>query len=423
MSEKNDNKQAVTGDRPTRTRPAPPMYPGGMMIGEEEKQAVLEVLKNKHLFRYYSPFDTDSKVAQLEKDFAEKNGVRHVLALSSGTAALVTGMVAMGIGPGDEVVVPAYTFVASPMAVLEAKAIPILAEIDKSMGLDPRSVEAAITEHTKAIMPVHMRGCSCDMDIIMDIAEKYNLQVIEDCAQAIGGSYKGKKLGSFGNVGCFSLQFNKNITSGEGGILVTGDENIYNRSLMYHDCTGGWRTGRDVAFAIPGTNYRMNELCGAVACVQLQKLDAIVSSMHHHKYRVLEYLRGIGRVELQRIPDEKGDTGFSLNFFVSSSQKALQIEQALTAEGIDVAVIYKGKPNSHVYSGWPHLLNKTSAHPTGCPFTCPFYKGRAEYSEKMFPKTLDLLSRTVSLKFSPLLTDTDVDEIIDALDKVLEALL
>ena len=215
------------GHVPAKRRPDPPMYPGGMAIDREEEQAVLEVLRTKRLFRYYGPAEGESKVASLEKAFAQFMGAEYAVAVNSGTSALISGLQGLGVGPGDEVIVPAYTWIASAAAVLTVGAIPVIAEVDSSLTLDPEDVRSRITPYTKAIMPVHMRGAPCDMKSILEIAQEHGLKVLEDTAQADGASYGGRRLGSMGDAGCFSLQFNKIITSGEGGMVVTGDEEVW----------------------------------------------------------------------------------------------------------------------------------------------------------------------------------------------------
>ena len=215
---------AVNGGKPARQRPDPPMFPGGMLIDETEEAAVLEVLRTKRLFRYYGPVEGPSKADQLEEAFARHMGVRHAVAVTSGTAALVSGLIGIGVGPGDEVIVPAYTWIASPLAVAAVGAVPVLAEVDDTLTLDPEDVRRKISPFTKAIMPVHMRGLPAHMDALMEVARSNDLFVVEDTAQADGASYHGQRLGSIGDVGCFSLQFNKIITCGEGGMVITDSE-------------------------------------------------------------------------------------------------------------------------------------------------------------------------------------------------------
>ena len=220
---------AIEGGTPAVTSPLPRMYPGGMRIGREEEEAVLEVLRSKRLFRYYGPHSDRSRVSELEEAFAAVMGVQHAAAVSSGSAALMCALAGLDVGPGDEVIVPAYTWIASASAVVAMGAVPILAEVDESLTLDPADVRRKITRFTRAIIPVHMRGAPSQMNELMAIAREHNLPVLEDVAQADGGSYQGKRLGSIGDVGAFSLQFNKIITCGEGGMVTTNDDGILRR--------------------------------------------------------------------------------------------------------------------------------------------------------------------------------------------------
>ena len=211
--------------------------PGSYWIGEEEKKEVLDVIESGHLFRYGS-FDDPKfrhKTYTFEQEFARYCGVKHALLINSGTTALWIALQAMGLKPGDEVIVPAYTFVASYAAIIFAGCVPVLAEIDESLTIDPKDVHRRITPRTRAIMPVHMLGNPCQMDAIMAIAEKHGLLVLEDVCQAAGGSYHGRKLGSIGKAGAFSLNVFKTITAGDGGILITDDDNVYQRAFALHD--------------------------------------------------------------------------------------------------------------------------------------------------------------------------------------------
>ena len=283
MTQVDSQRLAIQGGAPAKQKPDPPMYPGGMAVAEEEEAGVLEVLRAKRLLRYYGPGETESKASQLEAAFAAKKGTDYAVAVTSGTASLVCGLHGIGIGPGDEVIVPAYTWIASASAVVAAGGIPVVAEVDGTLLLDPDDVERKITPYTKAIMPVHMRGAPCRMDALMALAREHGLKVIEDVAQANGGSYQGKPLGSFGDVGCFSLQFNKIITSGEGGMVVTNDESVWKRTNMYHDVIGALQLKYGVDELLCGVNYRMPELLAAVALPQLARLDGLIEDMRQRK--------------------------------------------------------------------------------------------------------------------------------------------
>ncbi len=426
MAREGKESLALYGGQPARTRTDPPMFPGGMEIGEAEKQAVLEVLDSKNLFRYYGASQTPSKVAQFEKAFAEHMGATYALGLSSGTGALHSGLVALGVGPGDEVIVPAYTFIASASAVIAANAIPVIAEVDDSLTLDPADVEAKITPYTKAIMPVHMRGAPCDMGALMALAKRRELLVIEDVAQSDGGSYHGKRLGTFGDLGCFSLQYHKIITSGEGGVLLTDDKALYDRARMFHDAAGAWRSQGDGA-VLPytgGTNYRMSEIAGALALVQLGRLEDLLARMRRAKGIIRRGMADLPGIQLRRLNDVEGDAAVALIFFVESGEKAKQVAEALRAEKVSAGSMFDaGVPDWHIYRHWGHILNKRTATPTGCPFSCPYYEGNVEYSEDMCPKTLELLGRAVHLNISPMLTDEDAEQTLEAVRKVATALL
>ena len=415
---------AIEGGTPAKTRPDPPMYPGGMAVDEEEAQAVLEVLRDKRLFRYYGPEDGPSRVRQLEEAFAAFMGTEFALAVTSGTAALSCGLHAIGVGPGDEVIVPAYTWIASAAAVLQAGGIPIVAEVDESLLLDPADVEAKITPYTKAIMPVHMRGAPCRMDELLAIARSHGLSVIEDTAQADGGSYRGKRLGTFGDVGCFSLQINKIITSGEGGMVVSDDREIWKRALMYHDVVGPLIVDVPVDELLIGTNYRMPELLGAVGLVQLRRLDGLLEAMRQRKRMLKAGMAGVAQrkgIAFREIVDEEGDTAVALVFFAESTEQAGKIAEALRAENVGAGTLYS--PDSrdyHVYAHWTPILEKRTWTANGGPWRDA--RRPIEYHKEMCPRSLDLLGRAVHLNISPLLTNEDVEETIEGVNRVLEAL-
>ena len=414
---------ALNGAPPAKQRPDPPMYPGGMEIDTEEEQAVLEVLRAKRLFRYYGPLTSSSKVLELEQAFAAFMGTQYSLAVTSGTAALTCGLHALGIGPGDEVIVPAYTWIASAAAIITAGAIPIMAEVDESLLLDPVDVEAKITPYTKAIMAVHMRGAPCRMDEIMAVARKHKLTVIEDTAQADGGSYKGRRLGSIGDVGCFSLQFNKIITAGEGGMVITNDETLWKRTLMYHD-VGGLRQHKAPNDEILiGTNYRMPELLGAVALVQLRRLDGLLEAMRARKRMLKAGMADVAQrkgITFREIVDEAGDTAIALIFFAESMESAGQIAKALRAENIGAGTLYKPDVSDyHVYAHWTPIMEQRTWSPNGGPWRDA--QRPITYHKEMCPRTLDLLGRAVQLNVSPLLTNEDIEETLEGVNRVLNA--
>lgn len=415
---------ALNGATPAKQRPDPPMYPGGMSIDEEEEQAVLEVLRAKRLFRYYGPNASSSKVLELEQAFAAFMGTQYSLAVTSGTAALTSALHALGVGPGDEVIVPAYTWIASAAAIITAGAIPIMAEVDASLLLDPVDVEAKITPYTKAIMAVHMRGAPCRMDELLAVARKHQIKVIEDTAQADGGSYKGKRLGSIGDVGCFSLQFNKIITAGEGGMVITNDAEIWKRALMYHDVGGPRQYKVPNDEILIGTNYRMPELLGAVALVQLRRLDGLLDAMRERKRMIKGGMAAMAKrkgITFREIVDEAGDTAISLIFFTENREAAGRIAKGLRAENIGAGTLYH--PDSqdyHVYAHWTPIMEQRTWSPKGGPWRDA--QRPIAYTKEMCPRTLDLLGRAVQLNVSPLLTNEDIEETLEGMNRVLDAL-
>lgn len=418
-------KLAIYGGPKAKTTPNIPMYPGGLEIGEEERKQVLEVLDRKYLFRYYGPEQYPSKVRELEVKFAEKLGSKYALAVNSCTSALITSLVACGIGPGDEVIVTGYTFFASCASIVSAKAIPVICEIDETLTMDPADIEKKISPAAKAMVVVHMRGVPCDMDKILAIAKKHNLKVIEDVAQAMGGTYKGKYLGTFGDCGCYSFQYHKTITAGEGGMVVTNDEKIYDRCMGYHDTAACWRPDRFAEQRYEGelfcgVNFRMSELTGAVMLAQLDRLDNLLSLMKRNQRRIIDQIRNTKGIKVRPVNDPEGDAGICLMFYLDNKDKVQQFAEALKAEGVNAAGIFNsGIPDWHMYPHWKHIIEKKTPTQEGCPWTCPYHKGKpVEYSVDMNPNTIEYLSRVIHLDIPAQLTLEDCDMIAGAINKV-----
>jgi len=414
---------AIHGGPAAVQHPLPPMYPGGLRIGAEEEAEVLEVLRSKRLFRYYGPNPGPSKAAELEQAFAQHMGTRHALAVSSGSASLICALIALGVGPGDEVIVPAYTWIASASAVLAAGAVPIIAEVDASLTLDPNNVERLITPNTRAIIPVHMRGAPCNMDALMAIARKHHLKVLEDVAQANGASYQHARLGSIGDIGAFSLQFNKIITSGEGGMIITNNDELNLRAVMYHDVIGGKRNGVPDEEILPGINFRMAELPAAVALAQLRKLDGLLAQMRERKAILKASMESVAirkGIVFRTENDPAGDAAICLIFYLPEADAAQRVSNALAAEGVRANVMRN--PNSsdyHIYCDWLPILQQRTWSANGGPWR--WHDGPVEYHRDMCPRTLDLLGRAIHLDISPDLSSENVEEIAEGLNKVLTA--
>lgn len=418
-------KLAIYGGPKAKTTINPPMYPGGLEIGEEERRQLMEVIDRKYLFRYYGPDKYPSKVREFELKFAEKVGSKYALAVNSCTSALISALIACGVGPGNEVIVTGYTFFASCASIVAAKAIPVIAEVDETLTMDPDDVEKKITPNTKALVVVHMRGVPCNMDRIMAIAKKYNLVVIEDVAQAAGGTYKGKYLGTIGDCGCFSFQYHKTITAGEGGMVVTNNEKFYDRCMGYHDTAACWRPDRFAEQRYDGelfcgVNFRMSELTGAVMLAQLGKLDNLLSLMRRNQKRIIEQIKDTSGIKIRPVNDAEGDTGICLMFYLNDKNKVQKFAEALQAEGVNAAGVFNsGIPDWHIYAHWKHVIEKKTPTPEGCPWTCPYHKGEpVEYTADMNPKTLEYLSRVIHLDIPAQLTLEDCDMIAKAINKV-----
>ncbi len=353
-----------------------------------------------NLFRYYNP---RSKAAAFEQAYAEKVGCRYALTVNSGTSALIAACIAAGVAPGDEVIVPAYTFFASVSAIVVARGIPVIVDIDESLTIDPEAIRAAITPRTRAIMPVHMIGHSCDMDPIMAIAREHGLAVIEDTAQACGGTYKGKYLGTCGDLGCISLDAYKVIGAGEGGIVTTDDEMLYMRVQSYHDTAACWRPDRFARERRPGElfcgeNYRMPELCAAVALAQLRKLDGInaaTRAIYHQLRREIQLPAGARWVEPH---DPDGVCGYTLGILFASQADAARAAE-LGIGGLAVKDT-KGVRDWHVFWNWEHILEQKTATPEGFPFRSPYVDRLPGYSPDMCPRTKEIMLRLGTIAIS-----------------------
>ena len=413
---------AINGGKPVCTEPWPSLMLGPEAIGEEEIAAVTNVLRSKKIFRF---LDIEhSRCTELEEHFKAMTGRKYALAVGGGTAALICGLIGIGVGEGDEVILPGYTYIASAAAVLICGGIPVIAEIDESLTLDPAAVESCITPRTKAIMPVHMRGYGCDMDAIMGIARKHNLLVIEDTAQACGGAYKGQRLGAIGNVGCYSLQQFKLITAGEGGMVVTDDETVYQRALLRHDSAMCfWQPGESKVNPFPGENFRMNEMEGALGCVQFGRLKGIIAKCHKLRDRLRREIADLDSFTLHHCADDAGDCGISQALLFQNGEKAKAFSAALQAEGIPCGSLYdRGIPDRHIYCHWEYVIQKYAADAHGRPWTSPLHDASRRYAPDMCPRTLDILGRTVMLSFSQTMDEAHADLMAKAIRKVCNSL-
>jgi dTDP-4-amino-4,6-dideoxygalactose transaminase len=368
--------------------------PGFEWIGKEEEAEVLDVLRGRWLFRYGDENDPNfkRKVKTLEGLVETKFGAKHALAVSSGTSALVTAISALGIGPGDEVIVPGYTFIASISSIISARAVPVLAEVDESLTLDPADVERKITPRTKAILAVHMLGNPCDLDALGAIAKKRGLILIEDAAQAFGGKYKGRYLGTIGKIGIYSFNIFKTINAGDGGMVVTDDDELYFRSFGYHD-QGHFpsRSGVEIGNrSIIGQNFRMNELTGAVLVAQFRKLDVIIDRLRGIKARFKSQVQGLPGLAFRKLNDAEGECNTLLTVLLPTAAAAERLAKRLNTTTVS-------KSGWHVYSNMEQILGKKMITEHGCPYNCPSHPCHQEYSKGMLPRTDDLVARAINI--------------------------
>ncbi len=383
-----------------------------------------------YLARYGSTYKPRTKGEDLEAAARELFGVKHALGVSSGTAALHSAFVAVGVGPGTEVICPAIGFFATAAAVVEARGVPVFCDVDESLHMDPTKVEARITPRTVAIAPTHVMGSVCDMDPILEVARRHNLKVVEDCAQSPGGRYKGRPVGTLGDIGCFSISCYKIVGAGEGGLVLTNDQRLYERAANLAECGGLWRPDR---FAPPryegelfcGTNYRLSELEAAVDVIQLGRLAGVVQRHHDVKLRILKQLKTYREIVPQKLNDAEGEIGYLLRFFPQDSGLGKEIVQALQAEGIDASIRGpNARPDWHVYSWMFPITLQSCATEVNCPYECPHYLergGRAHYARGDCPVADDLFDRAVNIWLSQWHSPEDCDAIARGIDKVLSA--
>jgi dTDP-4-amino-4,6-dideoxygalactose transaminase len=362
-------------------------------FGKAEIEALTQVVKSGKLFRYRG--GEGGWCDRFEAELAQKIGVKHALLLSSGTAALTCALVGVGIKPGDEVIVPAYTFMASALAVTAAGGIPIVAEIDESLMLDPRDVERKITRDTKAIIPVHMVGRVCDMGALLRLARRRNLIVVEDACQAVGGSYRGRRLCSLGRAGAFSFNFFKIIGCGEGGAMLTSDLNTYDRGLIYHDGGAVFRKYAEKLKTpfFAGSNFRVSELQGAFMYMQLRRLDGILQRLRARAAAMREALAAARRFRLSPSNEIEGDCGVSVPVQFDTPKAAQDFVQWMQDRkcGSGFRPIDTGR---HVYYNWEPIMKQQGAH---CAELNPYRWARRKivYARDMCPRSIELMSRSV----------------------------
>lgn len=398
--------------------------PGFELFGDEERAQVGDVLETGVLFRY--GFDGARrghwKARTFETELARRLGVAHAHLCASGTAALSTAMAACGVGAGDAVIIPPFTFVATVEAVLMAGAVPVFADIDETLCLSPDKVAAALTPATKAVMPVHMCGAMARIDELKHLCDRSGLVLLEDACQSLGAAYRGKALGTFGKAGCFSFDPVKTITCGEGGAVVTDDRDVYVAADAYsdhgHDHIGADRGAED--HLIIGANYRISELNAAVGLAQLRKLDRILEIQRRHKAAIKDALAGLRGVTFRQLPDPAGDSATFLSFFMSDLETARQAVKELAAAGVDGCFHWYDN-NWHYIRNWGHFhAMRTAARlPVQLLANCPDLCNMAmPVSDAVMQRAI---SMQIKLAWTPLQLEQRIQATVTALKRVIGA--
>lgn len=407
---------AAAGDP---TAPIDPGFIGPHFFNAHEQAALAEVIQSGSPFRFWGP-GTPDKVRQFEDAFAARMGTPFALGVTSGTAALDCAVAALGIGPGDEVIVPAYTWWSDYTCVVHAGALPVFADIDRTLNLDPSDFARRITPRTKAVIAVHLLGGPADLEPILAIARKHGIRVIEDCAQCVGGSYRDAPLGSLGDIGIYSFQINKMITSGEGGALVTKNPRLYERAARFHDMGNlhslfQQRLGGSHESHFAGENFRMSELTGAVAGAQLPKLSTMIQQLRQHAESIRQGIHSLPRLTLRQQPDPAGDIGYGVFFEVATRAQRDRCISALRQRHVPASPL----SGSVLLPIQESVVEKRTRHPHWPSFTSP--EGRAiEYGAACCTQTLDLFDRFVQIRVGANYTARIDDYIVEQVTRVWE---
>lgn len=391
--------------------------PGFEIFDESEKQQVNEVMDKGFTFRYnFDGMRNDVwKARELESMICKTINVKHAHLVSSGTTALTVALAAAGIGAGDEVIVPPFTFVASVEAIVLAGAIPVFAEIDETLTLSAEGIEAVITPRTRAVNFVHMCGYGGHMDAVKAVCDKHNLVLMEDACQATGATYHGKSLGTIGQVGTFSFDSVKTISCGEGGAVLTDDETIYNNAHMFSD-HGHDHIGMDrgaESHPIMGSNYRISEMNAAVGVAQWKKLDRILEIQRRNKKAMREALQQYSEITFRDIPDPEGDNAGFISIILPTEERAREVTAALAEQKVP-AVFYWYANNWHYFKNWKHIQEMKSS----AKLPIDLIADRPDYTQVKTPKSDHIMSRTISMLIQLSWTEEDIQFRIDAFANV-----
>jgi dTDP-4-amino-4,6-dideoxygalactose transaminase len=400
-------------------------WPGSYFIGEEEEQAALDVLRHRSPYRYYG-HDLQRYAERLEAAYCERLNRQHAVAVNSGTAALSIAFSAIGVGPGDEILLPGYMWVSCISSIVRTGAIPRLVDIDDTFCMDPDDLRRKISSRSRAVLLVHMSGAPGAIDRVAKICKEQDLYLIEDCAQANGARFDGKPVGSFGDLAIFSFQLNKNITAGEGGILVCDDEQLYRRAWACHDMgyarnIEGRLDPSDPKCQLWGHGSRCAEMIAAVVLAQLPKLDTITSLMRQRKYRLREKLADIPGLGFRRILDPVGDSGPFLLLIWKDRETCLEVVRLTREAGVrtgpsGINNIPMTDWGLHLYYNNLSLVNKSSISATSRPWSDPLnaFAREYEYQRGALPVMDGLIDRSSLLSIPPMLPLESVDKVAQA---------
>ncbi len=395
--------------------------PGTEWFGDEERKEVMDVLETGALFRYNLDASRNGiwKARTFEEEFAAYHGVKYCHMCSSGTAADMISLAAAGIGAGDEVIVPPFSFIAPVETVLTVGAVPVFAEIDETLCLSPEGIRAAVTPRTRAVLLVHLFGSMARLDEIVQVCREHDLILIEDAAPALGATYRGRKLGTFGKVGCFSFDFFKVITAGEGGAVITDDPEVYEAAHMFadhgHDHRGDNR-GME-KHPVLGFNFRISELHAAVALAQFRKLDAILAQQRSTQKMLKETLSRFPQITFRHVPDERGDSATTLGFFLPDAETAARVHTELGKAGVGTA--YWVRNNFHYIGNWEHLKELKSVNR----LPVQLLENVPDYTRLKLPGTEEIMGRMQMIEIRLGWTPEQVEQMQRTIEEVLRGVL
>jgi 8-amino-3,8-dideoxy-alpha-D-manno-octulosonate transaminase len=416
-------KLALYGGEPVIKEPLPTHYLGVSLYGDEELKELADVVREKSPFRHYG-IGNPKKVETFENEVGKYFGRKFVLAVSSGSGALFCATAALGIGPGDEVILPAFGWYSDFYAIAGMGALPVFADVGEDLAIDPDDIKRKITSRTKAIIVIYFQGYPARMDEILEIARQNGLKVIEDCAQALGGTYKGRLLGTMGDIAVASFQQNKMISCGEGGMVMTDNEEYFARAVRYHDL--GFirpvfaRQLENEQLAAPentfaGMQFRMGELEGAAILAQFRKLDKILGICRSHHAKVRAHLKDNKHFRIRYM---EGDCGITVFMLFNTKEEAVKFEECLKAEGVRTGATSACR---NLVPQYP-IKNKKLVHDLLPPFGRGFDGEHVVYDNSCCPRTDGIVERYVAFGIGPQYTEKHIDDILRAIDKVCDNL-